>query len=159
MDIRQAVFADTLQLSSLCMEVQRLHAEHHPDVFQIPESEDFAISFFEEMLADPAVRIFIAEEDGESVGYILCKLVERPVNPFTFAARSLHVDQISVRPGMVWDWRSCSRLKCWQRSGIYKGFSSIRGVSISMHMHSLNVWDFRNSIFASGESYRESKSP
>ncbi|MGZ8900651.1 MAG: N-acetyltransferase family protein [Limisphaerales bacterium] len=98
MDIRQAVFADTLRLSSLCMDVQRLHAEHHPDVFQMPESEDFAISFFEEMLADPAVRIFIADENGESVGYILCKLVERPVNPFTFAARSLHVDQISVRP-------------------------------------------------------------
>ena len=98
MDIRQAVFADTLRLSSLCMDVQRLHAEHHPDVFQMPESDDFAISFFEEMLADPAVRIFVADENGESVGYILCKLVERPVNPFTFAARLLHVDQISVRP-------------------------------------------------------------
>ena len=98
MDIRQASSADALCLSSLCVDVQRLHAEHHPDVFQLPQSEDFAVSFFEEMLADPSVRIFIAEEDGESFGYILCKLVERPVNPFTFAARSLHVDQISVRP-------------------------------------------------------------
>ena len=98
MDIRQAISTDALCLSSLCMDVQRLHAEHHPDVFQMPQSEDFAVSFFEEMLLDPTVRIFIADEDGESLGYILCKLVERPVNPFTFAARSLHVDQISVRP-------------------------------------------------------------
>jgi GNAT superfamily N-acetyltransferase len=98
MDIRQAISTDSLRLSSLCMDVQRLHAEHHPDVFQMPQSEDFAVSFFEEMLADPTVRIFIAEEDEESVGYILCKLVERPINPFTFAASSLHVDQISVRP-------------------------------------------------------------
>jgi GNAT superfamily N-acetyltransferase len=98
MDIRQAVFADALRLSSLCMDVQRLHAEHYPDIFQMPQNEDFAISFFEEMLVDPTVRIFIAEEDGKAVGYILCKLVERLVNPFTFAAPSLHVDQVSVRP-------------------------------------------------------------
>ena len=97
MNIRQAISTDALHLSSLCMDVQRLHAEHHPDVFQMPQSEDFALSFFEEMLLDPNVRIFIAEENGKAVGYILCKLVERPVNPFTFAARSLHVDQIGVR--------------------------------------------------------------
>ena len=50
------------------------------------------------MLADPAVRIFIAEEDGNAVGYMVCKLIERPENPFTFAATTLLVDQISVRP-------------------------------------------------------------
>ena len=97
MDIRQAVSADAFLLSSLCADVQRLHAEHYPDVFQMPESEDFAISFFEEMLADPAVRIFLAEESSEAIGYILCKLVERPANPFTFVMRSLYVDQIGVR--------------------------------------------------------------
>ena len=52
------------------------------------------------MLADPAVHIFIAEEDGNAVGNIVCKLVERLDNPFTFAAKILHVDQISVRPEM-----------------------------------------------------------
>jgi GNAT superfamily N-acetyltransferase len=97
MDVRRAVSADALLLSSLCAEVQRLHAEHHPDVFQMPQGEDFAASFFEEMLADANVQIFIAEEGGEAAGYILCKLVERPVSPFTFALRSLLVDQIGVR--------------------------------------------------------------
>ena len=80
------------------MDVQRLHAEHHPSIFKMPESDDFAASFFKEMLADPTVTIFIAEEAGESVGYILCKLLERPETPFTFAARTLLVDAISVRP-------------------------------------------------------------
>lgn len=60
--------------------------------------EDFAITFFDEMLADPAVHIFVAEVDGKATGLILCKLVERPDNPFTFPARILHVDQISVHP-------------------------------------------------------------
>jgi ribosomal protein S18 acetylase RimI-like enzyme len=80
------------------MDVQRLHAEHHPGLFKMPESEDFAVSFFEEMRADDAVRIFIAEENGKALGCIVCKLIDRPESPFTFASRILHIDQISIRP-------------------------------------------------------------
>jgi GNAT superfamily N-acetyltransferase len=98
MNIRQAISTDSLRLSSLCMDVQRLHAEHHPDIFKIPQNEDFAVSFFDELLSDPATHIFIAEKDGEALGCILCKLVERQENPFTFVTRYLLVDQISVRP-------------------------------------------------------------
>lgn len=50
------------------------------------------------MLADPVVTIFIAEEEGNAIGYMLCKLVERSETTFTFAMRYLLVDQISVRP-------------------------------------------------------------
>src|SRR6266496_1074209 len=98
MNIRRAISMDALCLSSLCMDVQALHVKHHPNIFKTPESEDFAESFFKEMLTDPAVHIFIAEESGEAVGYIFCQLIERPESPFTFARRSLLVDQISVRP-------------------------------------------------------------
>ena len=98
MKIRQATSTDSLLLSSLCVDVQSLHAKHHPDFFKTPHSDDFAASFFDGMLADPAVSIFIAEENGQALGYILCKLIERPENPFTFAMRYLLVDQISVRP-------------------------------------------------------------
>lgn len=64
----------------------------------MPDSDEFALSFFEGMLADPTVTIFIAEEKGDILGCILCKLNERPENPFTYASRVLHIDQISVRP-------------------------------------------------------------
>jgi len=98
MKIRQAIATDSLLLSSLCVDVQSLHAKHHPDFFKIPANDDFAMTFFSEMLADPAVSIFIAEENGQALGYVLCKLIERLENPFTFAMRYLLVDQISVRP-------------------------------------------------------------
>jgi ribosomal protein S18 acetylase RimI-like enzyme len=98
MNIRQANSSDSLLLSSLCMDVQRLHAENHPDIFKLPQSDDFAVSFFEEMLANPMTRIFIAEENGEAVGHVFCQLMERPEGPFTYARRVLHIDQISVRP-------------------------------------------------------------
>lgn len=98
MNIRRAVPADRSLLSSLCMDVQRLHAGHHPDIFKMPQNDDFAGAFFDEMLVDPLVTVFIAEEGGRALGYILCKLIERPENPFTFAMRYLLIDQISVRP-------------------------------------------------------------
>jgi GNAT superfamily N-acetyltransferase len=98
MKIRQAVTGDGLLLSSLNLDVQRLHAQNHPDTFKMPESEDFAGSFFEEILADPAIKIFIAEEDGKAIGYLVCKLVERLETPFNFPIRYLLVDQISVQP-------------------------------------------------------------
>jgi GNAT superfamily N-acetyltransferase len=98
MKIRQAMSKDNMLLSSLCMDVQRLHAENHPDIFKIPQNDVFASAFFEEMLADPLVTVFLAEEDGQALGYILCKLIERVENPFTFAMRNLLIDQISVRP-------------------------------------------------------------
>ena len=98
MKVRQAVSSDSLLLSSLCLEVQSLHAEHHPDIFKTPQSDDFAVSFFEEMLADPAITIYIAEENAQALGHIFCRLIERPESPFTYANRFLHIDQISVRP-------------------------------------------------------------
>jgi GNAT superfamily N-acetyltransferase len=80
------------------MDVQNLHAELHPDVFKRPQREDFAVSFFDNMLADSTITVFIAEEAGQALGYILCKLIEREEGPFTYARRYLLVDQISVRP-------------------------------------------------------------
>jgi len=98
MKIRQADAADSLTLSLLSMDVQRLHAENHPEIFRMPQKDDYAVAFFDGMLADPLIRIFITEENGQVLGYVLCKLIEREENPFTLAMRYLLVDQISVKP-------------------------------------------------------------
>ena len=80
------------------MDVQQLHAEHHPRTFKTPQSADFAAAFFDEMLADSATTIYIAQEDAKALGYIFCKMVERPETPFRYLNRFLHIDQISVLP-------------------------------------------------------------
>ena len=98
MNIRQATPADSSLLSSLCMDVQRLHAEHHPHIFKMPQSADFATSFFDKMLADPAATIYIADEDAQALGFIFCKLIKREESPLTYSNRFLHIDHISVRP-------------------------------------------------------------
>lgn len=98
MNIRKATMEDSLLLSTLCMDVQELHAKSHPDLFKTPQSSDFAISFFEEMLLDDKKYIYIAEKDEQAFGYIFFKVVERNENPFLFARRYLLIDQISIRP-------------------------------------------------------------
>lgn len=98
MNIRQAISEDGPLLSSLCRDVQTMHAEHHPKFFKMPKNDDFAIPFFEGLLTDISVRIYIAEENEQALGYIVCKSMERVETPFTFGMRYLLIDQISVRP-------------------------------------------------------------
>jgi ribosomal protein S18 acetylase RimI-like enzyme len=98
MKLRKATSQDAVLLSSLNVDVQRLHAEHHPNMFKMPESDDFAAPFFDLLLADTDTSIFVAEQDGEALGYVVCRVMERPENVFSFPSRYLLVDQISVRP-------------------------------------------------------------
>lgn len=98
MEIRKATSDDSLLLSTLCMDVQKLHADAHPEVFKVPQSEDFARDFFEEILGNDTSFVFIAEENEEALGYIFCNLVERPENVILYARRHLMIEQISVRP-------------------------------------------------------------
>ncbi|MDX1378295.1 MAG: GNAT family N-acetyltransferase [Anaerolineales bacterium] len=98
MNIRKATPDDSLLLSTLCEDVQRLHADAHPEIFKKPQAADFAVSFFEEMLLEDTKYIYIAEENGQALGYVFFKVVERDENPFLFARRYLLIDQISVRP-------------------------------------------------------------
>ena len=98
MKIRKATATDSRPLSSLCVDVQRLHARHHPYFFKMPQSDDFAVSFYDEILADPSVVIYIAEGDAQALGYIFCKLFERPESLFAYTNRFLQIEHISVRP-------------------------------------------------------------
>jgi len=97
MQIRTAAKQDARLLSRLCVHVQRLHAEAYPDLFKPPEQDDFALSFFEMVLDDPAIYIYIAE-DPQPVGYLMCQVVNTTGNPFMFARSFLQIGHISVEP-------------------------------------------------------------
>jgi len=138
MNIRKATSEDALVLSDLSRDVQSLHAQKYADVFKMPHSADFAISFFDEMLADPAVSVFIAEENQEAIGYILCKLIERPENPFTFAMRSLLVEHISVRPKARGQGVGTALIKQ----------AEILGKELAVQRIQLDSWDFNTDAHA-----------
>ena len=132
MNIRRATPTDSFLLSSLCMDVQQLHAEHHPRIFKMPQSADFASSFFDEILADPEITIYIAEEDAQALGYIFCKLMEREESPFTYSNRFLHIDQLSVRPNAQGRGAGTTLMDQAEKLARELGVSKIR----------LDSWDF-----------------
>lgn len=64
MSVRKATSEDALLLSDLSRDVQSLHAQNYADIFKMPQSPDFAISFFDELLAEPAVSILLPKKMG-----------------------------------------------------------------------------------------------
>ena len=143
MHIRQATLADSLLLSELCADVQHLHAEHHPQLFKPPQSSDFAMAFFSEMLGNPGVRIYMAEDDSQALGYALCRLVEQPENVFTYENRFLLIDQISVCPTA-------------RRQGVGTRLleqAQIRAQALGLSKLQLNSWDFNLEAHACFEKF------
>ena len=48
---------------------------------------DFAVHFFDKMIGEDTKYIFIVEENGDALGYIFFKLVDKSENPFVCAHR------------------------------------------------------------------------
>ena len=97
MRIRKASIDDAEMLSKMNVHVQRLHADAYPTLFKQPESDDFAVSFFNALLKDPEIVIYIAEEEVP-LGYVVLRFVRRIENPFMHAWNYISIDQISVQP-------------------------------------------------------------
>ena len=99
MIIRRATEADVKLLAELNQDVQRIHAEALPDWFKQPNQVDaVAVDFATRILGDTQEYVYIAEVNGEAVGYICARRVERPENPYTYAQTLMLIDQISVKP-------------------------------------------------------------
>lgn len=143
MHIRQANLDDSQPLSELCADVQQLHAEHYPHLFKPPQQAGFAAAFFAEMLANPAVTIYIAENDAHAIGYILCRLVEQPESVFTYENCFLLIDQVSVRPTA-------------QRQGVGTRLleqAQLRAQELGLSRLQLNSWDFNLEAHACFEKF------
>jgi ribosomal protein S18 acetylase RimI-like enzyme len=80
----------------LNIEVQRIHAEHHPELFKSDVCPLALHQFYEELLQDENQYIQIAINDRCVVGYIWAELVERKESLFTHPVKRLKINHISV---------------------------------------------------------------
>jgi GNAT superfamily N-acetyltransferase len=96
-NIRQAAIGDEALLAGLNRFVQELHIAGRPEHFKPTQSEELA-RWYRSLLEQPATRIWIAEEDGLPVGYLLALVHEAPENPFARARRWCEIDQLAVEP-------------------------------------------------------------
>ncbi|MEO8185359.1 MAG: GNAT family N-acetyltransferase [Deltaproteobacteria bacterium] len=75
-----------------------LHAEHlreRPDFFKPTSSEEVA-GWFRALLEKPTTRCWIAESDGDAVGYLLMREYQRPENTFCLARHWHEIDHVGV---------------------------------------------------------------
>ena len=95
--IRLAVVGDESVVADLNRFVQDVHLAHRPDHFRPTRSEESA-RWYRSLLEKPATRLWIAEEDGLPVGYLLALVNEVAENPFVQARRWCEIDQLAVHP-------------------------------------------------------------
>jgi diamine N-acetyltransferase len=98
--IRSARLADHAQLSPLVEELDRLHREGAPWLFQTPDSDPRPIAYLEALLADPKAGVLVADV-GECVGLATVHLRDAPTFPIFIPQQHAVIDTLVVRP----DWR------------------------------------------------------
>lgn len=86
---------DSSLLAELNEGVQNLHHELYPKEFK-PTNKRQAKAAFERLLAKPEVFAFVAKEDEQTVGYVLCMIHQRSESEFQYEKISLIIDQIMV---------------------------------------------------------------
>jgi GNAT superfamily N-acetyltransferase len=98
MNIRRATPDDALAVATLGAVIQLSHQIERPDWFK-PANPDSAVELYREMLSDPKVTVFLAEEgDDVALGFLMAVTHHRPDTPLSFAQTVLEVDQIGVAP-------------------------------------------------------------
>lgn len=96
--IRRAIRGDEPALVELNAFVQTMHADHFPSLFKQPETSEF-LAWFANVLGQGNAQVWLAEEEGKTVGYVSATLQERAETPFCHQRRYLEIDAIAVRAG------------------------------------------------------------
>ena len=97
-EIRPAAPADVDSIAALNVDVQNIHAAAHPHIFKSVSDGEFAKTYIAEQLSKRDHFFFLANLDGEDVGYIFARIVRRPENAYMHAWNFVYIDQISVKP-------------------------------------------------------------
>jgi ribosomal protein S18 acetylase RimI-like enzyme len=97
--IRAATFRDLDALLPIFDEVDALHREHLPHVFQDPNGPARDREYLLELLADESVEVFVAEVAGEIGGFVQVKIRETPPFSILVPRRVAAVENLAVREG------------------------------------------------------------
>ena len=97
MEIKVERTVDNEVLAKLNESIQSLHQQLYPEEFKTFDFES-AKKAFTKLLSVPGTYAFVAKNDTQPIGYVLCFVKKRAESEFQFAKTVLHIDQISVEP-------------------------------------------------------------
>lgn len=131
MEIRKAKESDFDSLKERCLEVHSIHLQERPDEFRELSDDDIR-SYFCKAIDDENQDFLVCCDQGEIVGYILTRIVERQENPVQKVRKYLFIDQIDVK-------------REYRRSGVGKLLiKSVRDIAKKrgLNLIILDVWNF-----------------
>jgi diamine N-acetyltransferase len=99
MNIRRATLADAEILAELNRDVLQIHADAVPATFKPPTDLSPIICDFQtRILVNPNGRVWLAEREGEALGYVCAEHIQRSESAYVYERSYVHIDQIGVKP-------------------------------------------------------------
>ncbi len=95
MIIRRAENKDLDGINKLLCQVLMVHHNGRPDIFK-PNAKKYKDNELLEIIADDKKPIFIAEEDGEVLGYAFCIFQQHIENNILTDIKTLYIDDLCV---------------------------------------------------------------
>jgi GNAT superfamily N-acetyltransferase len=96
--VRRAGKPDAKSISRLNADIQSVHAAAFPDLFKPPSVDSQPPATITDLIRMPENVFFLAELEGEPVGYAYAEVIRRPETPWRLAQDMVYLHHISVRP-------------------------------------------------------------
>jgi ribosomal protein S18 acetylase RimI-like enzyme len=94
--IRKAKTEDYGSLIELFDEVDAVHRDHHPRIFQKPNGPVWEIDYYIGLISDESTAVFVAELEGNILGFIHAIVRDAPDIPVLVPRRFAIIDGIVV---------------------------------------------------------------
>jgi len=78
MNIRNAILEDYNQLNRIFKQVDDLHSNVHPEIFEQLDYDARSIEYIESVIENPKSRLIVAEEEGKILGLAKADIVSAP---------------------------------------------------------------------------------
>lgn len=133
--IRPAVKSDAEDVLGLLADILELHRKHRPDLFRDGSSGKYDAESFSALLKDPVSDVFVADEYGRAIGYIIFRIESGGWNPVLRDIKTLYIDDLCVSEAHRGKGIGSALMKTaedWARTS-------------GCHSVTLNVWEFNDS--------------
>lgn len=136
--VRKATANDYNSLCELFDEIDALHRDNLPHIFQKPGGAAREKDYYSGLIADENVGLFVAETGGKLVGFVHAIVRETPDIPVFVPRRYAIVDGIVVKSGFQNRGIGSMLMDKMQEWAIAKGATSIE----------LNVYEFNETAIS-----------
>jgi diamine N-acetyltransferase len=152
--VRGAEPADHAQLSQMFDELDRLHREGAPWLFQSPEREPRPAEWLRARLADPGAALLVADA-GSCVGLASIQLRAAPDFPVFIPQQYAVIDDLIVHPG--WRRRGVGRM-LYQACEAWARMRGAPWVELNVYEFNREAYEFYSAV-GFGTSLRRLRKP